>query len=99
MIVLVDGPMNNPGQWDPFDSGSGAPLSPLDQLRENESHELKRRTIHRKPVAYPVIIDELPTQNFNGRPISSITEESALDIHAKRDRDLAYVIDGDTFVN
>jgi len=89
--VLFDGPMNDPGQWDPFESGGGAALSPLDELRENESHELKRRTIHRKPVSYPDMVDEYLPKSI-ARPISAITEESTLEIQAKYDPD--YVYDG-----
>lgn len=83
--------MNNPGQWDPFENGGSAMISPLDQVREDEEHELKRRTVHRKPVSYPAMVDEY-LQKPNGRPISAITEESAFDTQAKYDPD--YVYDG-----
>lgn len=83
--------MNNPGQWDPFESGGASMISPLDQVRENEEHELKRRTIHRKPVSYPAMVDEYSPKS-NGRPISAITEESSLEITPKYDPD--YIFDG-----
>lgn len=89
--------MDDPGQWDPFDI-SGAPLTPsLEQTLETaESHELKRRTLYRKPVAYPALVDErsLSPQNINprARPTSTITEESGRDLELKYDSD--YVFDG-----
>jgi hypothetical protein len=83
--------MNDPGQWDFLQNGTVTP-SPFERTREGEEKEIRRQSIRRKPVAYPVLIDAHPTPNRTRPAIGSTTEESVWDGRAVHDLD--YVYDG-----
>lgn len=94
--ILFDGPLDNPDQWDPFETGGGAPLSAIFEeptASRLESHELKQRSLHRKPVSYPVDNLNYPVNASRApRPTSSYTEDSTKESDVKYDHD--YVYDG-----